>query len=388
MSFAQFVLDTNIDLFDQSSTRSALSLRFGVEPNAIVLLVSAGSLLLRVNFTVPQANASFVISELNSGLLGAVFGVPASVRELTVIQRNVTNLQTVRTTATQNCPPGYWCTAGHWVACLVGYYNPHFGADNQSACVSCPLYSSTTSAASTNASSCRCGVGYYNANYNANASSGPDCKVCPPEADCDTHGVLLETLPLQRGFWRAHARSLDIRACYRRNACGGGDNATASSAENGSYCEKGYRGVLCDVCDQGFVLLVDDSCVDCRGGSSSLWGAGGVVAAILLTFGIVAFLYHTGVCKFGTSTGKPSQWESWFNKWYSRMTRLSYFTVKLKILLSLFQVVTTLNVVYDLPRFPFYFSMVKYLSVFNLDFVRIAPLGCVITLNYHSTLLM
>ena len=206
--------------------------------------------------------------------------------------------------------------------------------------------------------------------------------------------MALERLALKPGFWRPHARSLDIRPCYRVGACKGGDSVTTPPGSNESYCATGYGGVLCDVCEPGYVVTAEESCVLCQGGSGSLWGPGIVLLVVVLVLGVsttAAICKHKAgavLWKSDKAASVSKSIDQAWSKWSARFARLSYFSVKLKILLSLFQVVTTLNIVYDVPRFPFYFSLLKYLAIFNLDFVRIVPLGCVVRLNFHSTLLM
>ena len=236
---------------------------------------------------------------------------------------------------------------------------------------------------------CICNAGYYN-KASLNTSSTTDCQFCPIEADCSAPGVSLETLKLTPGYWRSHGRSLDIRPCYRDGACKGGDSATASAASNSSYCATGYGGILCDVCEPEYVLTSDGSCVLCGGGSGSLWGPGTALLGIVLVLAIGAaltILWKRRDSKSETASKSVAALELLYKKWAARIARLSYFSVKLKILLSLFQVVTTLSVVYDFPRLPIYLNVLKYLSIFNLDFVRVVPLGCVVSLNFHSVLL-
>ena len=284
------------------------------------------------------------------------------------------------------------CTAGLVVECEVGFYNPSLNANNQTACLPCGYQSTTIGSAAYSLEQCICNAGYYNRN-SLNTSSTTDCQFCPIEADCAEPGTSLETLALTPGFWRSHERSLAIRSCYREGACKGGDSVSAPSGSNGSYCATGYGGVLCDVCEAGYVVTSDESCVLCGGGSGSLWGPGAALLGILLVLAIGAALAlwkkrdSKELQKSETARNSLAAYDRFQEKWASRFARLSYFSVKLKILLSLFQVVTTLSVVYDFPRLPIYLNVLRYLSIFNLDFVRVVPLGCVFSLNFHSILL-
>ena len=56
--------------------------------------------------------------------------------------------------------------------------------------------------------------------------------------ECDTPGVLLTTLPLASGYWRASNESTTIRACLSEEACEGGSVIQRSD----NYCAVGYQG--------------------------------------------------------------------------------------------------------------------------------------------------
>lgn len=56
--------------------------------------------------------------------------------------------------------------------------------------------------------------------------------------ECDTPGVLLTTLPLASGYWRASNETTTIRECLNEDACEGGSVIQRSD----DYCAVGYQG--------------------------------------------------------------------------------------------------------------------------------------------------
>ena len=52
------------------------------------------------------------------------------------------------------------------------------------------------------------------------------------------------------------------------------------------------------------------------------------------------------------------------------------------------QVLTSLGVVFDMPKLPFYDDLMTAFSFLSLDFVNLAPLGCVFPANFHVKLVL
>eukprot|EP00953_Heterococcus_sp_UTEX-ZZ885_P001671 1428-Heterococcus_DN1.PRE.2 len=79
-------------------------------------------------------------------------------------------------------------------------------------------------------SSC-CGAGEY--------SDGAVCVRCAKESmACNQTGTVSATLPLAAGYWRADLDSLDVKQCWREEACRGGVAVQSSD----DYCADGYKG--------------------------------------------------------------------------------------------------------------------------------------------------
>jgi predicted outer membrane repeat protein len=91
-------------------------------------------------------------------------------------------------------------------------------------------------------SSC-CGAGEY--------TTGTACVRCAKDSmACSVTGTDTATLPLAAGYWRADLDSLDVKQCYRQEACKGGVAVNSSD----DYCAEGYRGP-CE-CQSSLCLLV------------------------------------------------------------------------------------------------------------------------------------
>ena len=62
------------------------------------------------------------------------------------------------------------------------------------------------------------------------------CETPLDHTTADEDGVVVETLSIERGFWRASNKSEDILACYNADACNGGQTGADG------FCAPGYQG--------------------------------------------------------------------------------------------------------------------------------------------------
>lgn len=82
-----------------------------------------------------------------------------------------------------------------------------------------------------------------------------------------------EALILAEGYWRVSTTSTDVRLCPLPDACAGGSGGASSSSRrqllsafSDGYCNSGYTGSLCAVCDDkaGYYHQPDTlSCIEC-----------------------------------------------------------------------------------------------------------------------------
>ena len=63
----------------------------------------------------------------------------------------------------------------------------------------------------------------------------PVCASPPLGAVAHSRGITVETLAVEKGYFRTSNRSHDVRECYHKNSCSGGSDAD-------TYCSSGYRG--------------------------------------------------------------------------------------------------------------------------------------------------
>ena len=182
------------------------------------------------------------------------------------------------------CPPGFWCTAGKAVKCLRGYFNPHRGADNESACVRCPDHSTTRGEGTTQLTDCLCDVGY----FNEDADAGLRCRTCVSGSNCTVLGVELAALPLKPGFFRISRDSYDLRRCpgpsLETTGCAGGSDFA-------DQCRPGLAGIYCSRCANasGYYHVAGSSsspahCTPCSsiGVGLAVGGSLGLAAMVLL----------------------------------------------------------------------------------------------------------
>ena len=62
--------------------------------------------------------------------------------------------------------------------------------------------------------------------------------------------------------------------------------------------------------------------------------------------------------------------------------------VKLRILISMIQVLSQLGVVYSIPFPSLYSNLLRWIGLLELNFIDILPLGCVMSVGFHFSLLM
>ncbi|CAM9574874.1 unnamed protein product, partial [Ectocarpus sp. 12 AP-2014] len=102
--------------------------------------------------------------------------------------------------------------------------------------------------------------------------------------DCASAGATTRELPIKAGYWRATVTSLTIRECFNEEACKGGTTV----AEVQDYCNEGYVGPQCAVCDTGFGKGVADECHSCTAGFQG--GMYFLLAVVLLAMVVVVVL--------------------------------------------------------------------------------------------------
>lgn len=227
--------------------------------------------------------------------------------------------------------------------------------------------------------------------------------------------VYLESLYIESGRFRTHRNSKKVEHCPYRDACLGGNTTGEES------CTAGNEGPLCAVCSHEYYYsITTNSCLSCTGHSI----AGSFLSAGLALVVIIAFLMLSLRCcnwksrgKFmvkhtldtigmlvGTSLRKQSQSDGVvvFHRDYigdrraSRAVRIAdnsgvnplrKFQSKLKIVVSLFQIVTSLPWTLSITFPPIFSWFLSVLYLFNFEASGIVPMNCITSTNFLTELI-
>ncbi|CAN0380979.1 unnamed protein product, partial [Scytosiphon promiscuus] len=95
--------------------------------------------------------------------------------------------------------------------------------------------------------------------------------------------VVLETLNITKGYWRATNESRTILACPNADACKGGQ----TDAEN--YCASGYTGAYCAVCEPDYASSLGHTCTQCSSSTRKGLIAVTIIIGIIFVFAVGAF---------------------------------------------------------------------------------------------------
>ena len=237
--------------------------------------------------------------------------------------------------------------------------------------------------------------------------------------DCSAPGVTIETLVLKPGFWRQSERARYVRTCPvgdNNQSCLGGSNTS-------EQCAPGYRGPLCNLCAENHYGGRGNTCNECQGNALFTVGGviGGVVGAIVLVVTLLA-LCRKHVRKVITSAtevvdaagsnlssdlgstdsavsfsavtsgmqavveekateaveGRIQKRSRCMHRWYKvtkAVSEFDSFGVRLRILISLAQVVSQLDVVYSIQYPDAFKAMLRWLKQLNVS-LNLLPVSC------------
>jgi hypothetical protein len=108
-----------------------------------------------------------------------------------------------------------------------------------------------------------------------------DCTKCPEEATCLGNYTMFP----KEGYWRVDVYTDTFYACPNKNACLGSDGYISYIGE----CEKGYRGNMCQPCDNGYSSTKPNVCGKCPDRNTNIMRIVGVGIAILIYCGIMTW---------------------------------------------------------------------------------------------------
>ena len=347
------------------------------------------------------------------------------------------------------CPAGQHCLEGRrGVApnqtqepCNFGYYCPTGTAEPQR----CPplTYDRTAAVGAGSVAECNCQTGFYT-HTPANCTAGDlppgsdlpacvdswECKECPSHTVCDFPNVTLVLLNIEKGYWRQSAFSAEVRPCHNADACIGGANVS-------EQCAEGHEGAYCDVCKSNYFLGPNLLCEPCEGSTALAFVPVGLLIVLLLALlayaiykrgegttsevlgnavvaglggslkedGTAASLSLSAACaslqedgtaaaqEFATKKGDSLKEESWLGRAWSTLQWMSElasgFSVKLRILIALWQVLGSLGIIFSIPYPKVYDDVLERLSgLVQIDFPKLMPMQCIRPTDFHDMLVL
>ena len=323
------------------------------------------------------------------------------------------------------CPVGsYWKTADECELCPTGTTS---SVSDATACT-CPLlrYWSKPdecsvcpegkSSYAVDASECVCPPGTFD------ALVMDKCEECDALVmDCIGQGFTVATLPVKPSYWRPSNTSLAVGPCYTEGVCMGATPATNSSSSRrhlaealtlqssdtygDGLCRAGHSGPFCEVCLPNYYKQADKLCYDCDSAEGNV-GAN-IAVSVTLVVGVLAIVLiflcrgrKTAVAELlaGDVTeegleSKVTEINKGRGQKKSRQAALALKFIgartRLKIFMSLLQVMSSLGTVFEIAFPPVFSGVMKWIGVLQLDIFTALPLNCVITNgSFHTTLLL
>lgn len=217
-------------------------------------------------------------------------------------------------------------------------------------------------------------------------------------------------LPLEAGAWRASNETAVIRFCYSARFCPN-DNGTLT-------CAYGHTGPFCEVCLSDFHRSAMEGCVPCEGSGVSFVAPLAVIGGVLLLVCVSSLLarkklkkemetlqkegtlnkiaqsakgLHTSAQTLHASAKTLQKTEKMLRAVARRgkegSEKKGTVMVKLRIIISLIQVLNGVGVSFDI-RYPDFFAQVlSMLSAIELDLPAVMPLSCVVPISFHTSLI-
>ncbi|CAM9152478.1 unnamed protein product [Ascophyllum nodosum] len=195
---------------------------------------------------------------------------------------------------------------------------------------------------------------------------------------------------LEEGFWRLTDTSTTVYECPNCDACAGGSDVS-------SYCAEGFSGPLCAVCDSDYYSSGSYECLEC-----SATNTASTIITIIVFAGVIGIFLV--VLMRGASMIEDKARESLEDDDANEETREMILTslnariyqfvkqwkdtlvVRLKIMVTHFQVVTTFPVVLDLQWPDAFTRYSDKFSIISLDFWGILTQTCFFRSDYLKQL--
>ena len=152
------------------------------------------------------------------------------------------------------CIQGHWCNSGKSFPCAVGFYTEDNASSDArtdlSACLPCPLHSTTPDDASASVRACVCQKTDYLDEVTGDGHNAT-CRSCPSGTLCNQDGTTLASLCVKVGFWRSSQLSRIAKPCPYPSTCASGATTDVRYNRTGNATcapDLGVAGVYCMLC--------------------------------------------------------------------------------------------------------------------------------------------
>jgi hypothetical protein len=221
-----------------------------------------------------------------------------------------------------------------------------------------------TQPAGNNLYSCeKCGLGTYSF-----YPSDTQCNVCPQHASCPGGNQLI----LESGYWRVDQTSASVLACAQPSVCDGGNDTS-------TQCAYGSTGPYCSVCIDGYTPSRSGDCYPCDNSSDT---ASQLVSTILFVAVIIVvyilFKYKKKIMKVYSKAVKKA----------IKNRKFRTLRVKLKIIIAFIQIIYQLGPALNIVFPVLFISYLNYYALFQLNFLLIPNVTCIVQTNYYSSLVV
>ena len=286
------------------------------------------------------------------------------------------------------CPAGTHSFAGQPAcsACDIGKYS----REGSESCSYCPQYQTTLGEG---ARECVCNPGMVMA-YGA-------CRYCSDMAQglvCTAKGLDLHSLPTEAGFFRANVTSNSTYPCLSGHWVSDREHADCVGGNVTNQCRPHHGGMLCMVCDEGYVRhgAGIQTCSACTLDSAAAAGIytgvaiGILVASVAFIYGIVRYLLKdTGISTDKEASSSSDESRQISSATYQETAMSSaqnnlQVVSKLKIIVGWGQVTSSVDSTFSVPWPSTFRNMMDVLrSICNMDFVGFfAGFGCLFSNSF------
>ena len=272
-----------------------------------------------------------------------------------------TNTSIVTKDSCTLCDSGTYQDKSGMAACKPCEAGTYAASEGLSQCIPCP-YPLSSEVSGVICSICKEGF------YLRNSSAGPSdiffltesCQPCPRYATCNTTGTTLASLGVAPGYWRASPTTSELYPCDSETCVGsdlrvGAGLQVPRNAEEGNdpYCTHGHTGPLCEGCvaPSEYFSRARGQCVACPSTGRTAVVALVSACALAILAGTYAAIRRRRLWRRADEAGLQP---------------------KFKIIVSFYQVSSTLGVVYGV-RLDERFTI--WLNAFSLDVFELAIPG-------------